>query len=109
MEFNDRRPKYLYHEAHRNDRESIRSEGLRAQVPHDARDLPRGVYLSPLHAKVLVVDRRDLLITSANLTGHGMKHNLEFGLRVLGRPAADATDHLEGLIRSGEFEPVSWS
>ena len=64
--------------------------------------------IAKLHAKVLVVDRRDLLITSANLTGHGMKSNLEFGLRVLGRPAAEATDHLEGLIRIGDFEPVLW-
>lgn len=64
--------------------------------------------IAKLHAKVLVVDRRDLLITSANLTGHGMRRNLEFGLRVLGRPAEDATEHLEGLIRSGVFEEVPW-
>lgn len=64
--------------------------------------------LAKLHAKVLIVDRRDLLITSANLTGHGMKHNLEFGLRVLGRPAEDASEHLQGLIRSGVFERESW-
>lgn len=64
--------------------------------------------IAKLHAKVLIVDRRDLLITSANLTGHGMRHNLEFGLRVLGRPARDASEHLEGLIRSGIFEEVSW-
>lgn len=64
--------------------------------------------IAKLHAKVLVVDRRDLLITSANLTGHGMRHNLEFGLRVLGRPAEDASEHLDGLIRSGVFEEVPW-
>jgi phosphatidylserine/phosphatidylglycerophosphate/cardiolipin synthase-like enzyme len=64
--------------------------------------------IAKLHAKVLIVDRRDLLITSANLTGHGMRHNLEFGLRVLGRPAEDASEHLEGLIRSGVFEEVPW-
>lgn len=39
---------FLYHEAHLNDRESIRSEGLRASVPYNARDLPRGVYMAPL-------------------------------------------------------------
>jgi hypothetical protein len=64
--------------------------------------------IAKLHAKVLIVDRRDLLITSANLTGHGMKNNLEFGLRVRGRPAEDAADHLEGLIRGGVFEEVEW-
>ncbi len=64
--------------------------------------------IAKLHAKVLIVDRRDLLITSANLTAHGMKQNLEFGLRVLGRPAEDASEHLEGLIQSGVFEEVAW-
>ena len=64
--------------------------------------------IAKLHAKVLIVDRRDLLITSANLTGHGLRHNLEFGLRVLGRPAEDAAEHLEGLIRAGVFEEVPW-
>jgi phosphatidylserine/phosphatidylglycerophosphate/cardiolipin synthase-like enzyme len=64
--------------------------------------------IAKLHAKVLVVDRRDLLITSANLTSHGMKHNLEFGLRVFGRPAEDASEHLEALIRGGVFEEVPW-
>jgi phosphatidylserine/phosphatidylglycerophosphate/cardiolipin synthase-like enzyme len=65
--------------------------------------------IAKLHAKVLIVDRRDLLITSANLTGHGMKGNLEFGLRVLGRPAEDASRHFESLVRSGVFEEETWS
>jgi phosphatidylserine/phosphatidylglycerophosphate/cardiolipin synthase-like enzyme len=64
--------------------------------------------IAKLHAKVLIVDRRDLLITSANLTAHGMKHNLEFGLRVLGRPAEEASEHLEGLMHSDVFEKEEW-
>jgi phosphatidylserine/phosphatidylglycerophosphate/cardiolipin synthase-like enzyme len=64
--------------------------------------------IAKLHAKVLVVDQRDLLITSANLTAHGMKGNLEFGLRVLGRPAQDASRHFEGLVRTGVFEEEPW-
>lgn len=59
--------------------------------------------IAKLHAKVLIVDQRDLLITSANLTGHGLKHNLEFGVRVLGRPAEEAGRHLTELFRSGGF------
>jgi hypothetical protein len=39
---------FLYHEAHLNDRESIRSSGLRAAVPYNASDLPKGVYMAPL-------------------------------------------------------------
>jgi hypothetical protein len=59
--------------------------------------------IAKLHAKVLIVDQRDLLITSANLTGHGLKHNLEFGVRVLGRPAEEASSHLEKLFRNSVF------
>ena len=64
--------------------------------------------IAKLHAKVLIVDRRDLLITSANLTGHGLKHNLEFGVRVRGRPAEEASEHLEKLLRSGAFTRERW-
>lgn len=39
---------FLYHESHRNYRESIRSEGLRPAVPYAASDLPKGVYMAPL-------------------------------------------------------------
>jgi hypothetical protein len=88
---------------------------LRERWPIDRR--PPNVYtwqdeddpIAKLHAKVLIVDRRDLLITSANLTGHGMRHNLEFGLRVLGQPAEDAARHLEVLIRAGVFQPRPWA
>ena len=38
---------FLYHEAHLNDRESIRSGGLRPATPYAASDLPSGVYMSP--------------------------------------------------------------
>lgn len=64
--------------------------------------------VAKLHAKVVLVDRRDLLITSANLTGHGMMHNLEFGIRVQGDPAEDAATHLGGLIETGVFQRISW-
>lgn len=56
-----------------------------------------------LHAKVLVVDQNDLLITSANLTRHGLRGNLEFGVRVRGRTAQEAYRHITTLIRSGAF------
>jgi hypothetical protein len=44
---------FLYHESHLNDRESIRSGGLRANAPgsigwgEHAKTIPTGVYLSP--------------------------------------------------------------
>ncbi len=43
-------PQFMYHESHLNDRESIRSQGLRPATPYAASDLPSGVYLSPAHA-----------------------------------------------------------
>ena len=42
------KPQFLYHEAHINDRESIRSQGLLPHVPYNASDLPKGVYMAPL-------------------------------------------------------------
>ena len=39
---------FLYHESHLNDRESIQTTGLRASVPYNAGDLPKGVYMAPL-------------------------------------------------------------
>lgn len=39
---------FLYHESHRNYRESIREQGLRPAVPYAASDLPKGVYMAPL-------------------------------------------------------------
>lgn len=52
-----------------------------------------------MHAKVLVVDRVELLVTSANLTYHGLSENIEVGLRVRGPQAgaiAQRFDHLIG-------------
>jgi hypothetical protein len=58
-----------------------------------------------VHAKLLVADRRDGLITSANLTYHGFERNLEMGLRVTGRPAAEIHDRIHELIAAGELPP----
>ncbi len=51
-----------------------------------------------MHAKVLIVDRADALVTSANLTYHGLHENIEVGLRVRGRPAADIAQRFDHLI-----------
>jgi cardiolipin synthase len=64
--------------------------------------------IAKLHAKVLIVDDRDALVTSANLTGHGLTSNLELGLRVRGQPASDLAGHLRHLLRTGVFERYDW-
>lgn len=60
-----------------------------------------------IHAKLLIADRNDALVTSANLTYHGFEKNLEMGLRVTGEAAADMDDGIRGLIASGEL--VEWT
>ena len=58
-----------------------------------------------LHAKLIISDRRDGLITSANLTYHGFERNLEMGVRVVGRPAGEVRDRIHELIAVGELVP----
>jgi phosphatidylserine/phosphatidylglycerophosphate/cardiolipin synthase-like enzyme len=41
-----------------------------------------------LHSKLVIVDRRDILITSANFTFHGLESNIETGVRIKGHPIA---------------------
>ena len=58
-----------------------------------------------LHAKVIVADHRDALVTSANLTMHAMDLNMEMGVRVLGAPAASIADHFDLLFAKGTLQP----
>lgn len=48
---------------------------------------PDGPATGKMHAKVLLVDENDLLVTSANFTHHGQAVNVEYGLRLSGEPA----------------------
>jgi cardiolipin synthase A/B len=51
--------------------------------PTDQRPvLPAGT--AALHAKAAIADSHTALVTSANLTGHGMNENMELGLIVRG-------------------------
>ena len=63
---------------------------------------------SKLHAKVLLVDDRDLLVTSANLTGAGMETNLELGVRLQGETARNCADHFAGLMAGAFFDREAW-
>lgn len=58
-----------------------------------------------LHAKLVVVDSEDLLITSANLTLHGLEHNIELGVRIRGRFAAEVDRHFGILEAEGVLLP----
>lgn len=62
-------------------------------------------YDRKLHAKVIVADRRDALVTSANLTHAGLLENLEMGLRIQGTMAGAVVKHFDLLIGEEILEP----
>lgn len=91
---------------------------LNAMWPRDLKDAPLEVfswsdkmtkatsksgqkYDRKLHAKVIVADRHDALVTSANLTFAGLHENLEMGLRVQGIMAGAVVRHFDLLIQEG--------
>jgi cardiolipin synthase A/B len=69
--------------------------------PADKRPaLPAGH--ASLHAKAAVADDNTALVTSANLTGHGIGSNMELGLLVRGGPVpARLAAHLSELMDGG--------
>ena len=61
---------------------------------------------SSMHAKCLLVDGSDLLVTSANLTFHGLHGNIEIGVRMTGPPALEARQVFSHLVEAGIVEEV---
>jgi phosphatidylserine/phosphatidylglycerophosphate/cardiolipin synthase-like enzyme len=60
-----------------------------------------------MHAKLAIADRRELLVSSANLTASGAVNSIEAGLLVRGSTAAvRAAEHIDGLIASGLLVPL---
>lgn len=58
-----------------------------------------------MHAKLVVADRRVLLVSSANLTQSGVSHNIEAGLLVRGGTApVRAAEHIAELRATGVLE-----
>lgn len=66
--------------------------------------LPANDRHSKLHAKVIVADAVDALVTSANLTAHALDKNIEMGVRVGGVAAADIARHFHLLVEGGVLE-----
>lgn len=54
-----------------------------------------------LHAKLIVVDRRRLLLGSANLTSYGLSSNFEAGALLGHRDAQEADEAVQGLVEAG--------
>lgn len=58
-----------------------------------------------MHAKIALADRRELLVSSANLTHSGVHDNIEAGLLVHGGPAPQrAAEHFDALRSAGILE-----
>ena len=52
--------------------------------------------MAALHAKTIVVDEKNLLISSANLSYHGMEGNVEMGIRL---ESEDKAKQVENLLK----------
>ena len=51
-----------------------------------------------LHAKIIIIDSCDILVTSANLTNYGINENIEMGIRSKANLANDAENLFDSLI-----------
>jgi phosphatidylserine/phosphatidylglycerophosphate/cardiolipin synthase-like enzyme len=63
--------------------------------------------MESLHAKLVITDHLNLLVTSANLTYHGLFANIEIGVRIRGKLANTAQSLINSLIRIGELSEVT--
>ena len=59
-----------------------------------------------MHAKCLLVNGTDLLVTSANFTFHGLHGNIEIGVRLSGPPAFEARKVFSHLVQNNIVEEV---
>jgi phosphatidylserine/phosphatidylglycerophosphate/cardiolipin synthase-like enzyme len=75
------------------------------KIFHDRERVDGAPYAS-MHAKCLLVDGNDLLVTSANFTFHGLHGNIEIGVRLSGNPAAEARKIFSHLVETGILEEV---
>jgi phosphatidylserine/phosphatidylglycerophosphate/cardiolipin synthase-like enzyme len=65
----------------------------------------RAEHGAKMHAKIAVADRRELLVSSANLTQSGVGRNIEAGLLVRGGTAPQrAAEHITALRSAGMLE-----
>ncbi len=71
------------------------------QWPIDRREPPD----AKLHAKAVIVDGRDVLLTSANMTNAAYDKNIELGVLCRGGGVARQVQrHFDGLIATGVLE-----
>ncbi len=78
------------------------------QVYYDPRSVaPVGPTRSALHAKCVVIDGQEVLVTSANFTAAAQQRNIELGLLVRSAPIATQIEqHFGELIKDGILSPL---
>jgi phosphatidylserine/phosphatidylglycerophosphate/cardiolipin synthase-like enzyme len=76
------------------------------RIFHDRARTDSAPYAS-MHAKCLLVDGRNLLVTSANFTFHGLHGNIEIGIRISGAPAYEARKIFSHLVETRVLEEAS--
>ncbi len=57
-----------------------------------------------MHAKVIVKDNSEAIITSANLTNNGMIFNLEIGVQIKGKEVNNLIKFINELIASPKIK-----
>jgi hypothetical protein len=63
---------------------------------------------SSLHAKAVIIDSKEIFITSANMSGRALQRNFELGICHTGESAQIAENLIEELISKDWFERVSF-
>ncbi|MGN1198887.1 MAG: phospholipase D-like domain-containing protein [Acetatifactor sp.] len=63
--------------------------------------------MAALHAKTIVVDEKELLVSSANLSYHGMQGNVEMGIRLVSEDKAKQVESLlKEMVGMKEFKEL---
>jgi phosphatidylserine/phosphatidylglycerophosphate/cardiolipin synthase-like enzyme len=78
------------------------------RIFHDRERVDAAPY-AKMHAKCLLVDGRNLLVTSANFTFHGLHGNIEIGVRLSGAPAGEARKIFSHLVESRVLQELDTS
>ena len=86
--------------------ERVLDIGLHRPRVFQDKERPDGTPYSSMHAKCLLVNGADLLVTSANFTFHGLHGNIEIGVRLSGSPALEARKIFSHLVENHIVEEV---
>lgn len=82
--------------------------GCRRPDLYQDRERDNAAIYSKMHSKTLISDSDEMLVSSANFTFHGLKGNIEFGVRMKGRQVQEARNIIRQMINNGLLEKIPW-